>query len=63
LKDRLLVVIPESADEAVAVDNWLSTHADHVFAVRTASSSLELHGLGMRAEACRVPINICAYTL
>ena len=41
------------------VHNWKAAHADHVFCVRDAQTpSLELHALGVRAEACREPINV-----
>jgi hypothetical protein len=59
LKEDLIVLIPKTADEANQVENWTSTHAAHVFCVRvTDSASLELHGLGVRPQACREPINI-----
>jgi predicted NAD-dependent protein-ADP-ribosyltransferase YbiA (DUF1768 family) len=59
LKEGLIVLIPGSPDEAGELDAWKSQHDAHVFCVRASSAqSLELHGLGERAEACRDPINV-----
>ena len=59
LKEHLIVLIPESADETGEVEAWRSTHASHVLHVRTSDSqSLELHDLGEQAAACREPINV-----
>jgi predicted NAD-dependent protein-ADP-ribosyltransferase YbiA (DUF1768 family) len=59
LKESVIVLIPGSADEARELDSWKSAHRDHVLGVRASDSqSLELHGLGERAEACRESINI-----
>src|SRR5262249_58541259 len=41
------------------VATWRSAHIDHVFcAPPSQGQSVELHGLGERAEACREPINV-----
>jgi len=58
-KEQLLVLVPDTADEADALELWKLEHAAHVLAVGGADArSLELHDLGERAGACREPINI-----
>lgn len=59
LKDNLIVLIPESAQDTRELEDWRLAHETHVFS--TASSNrqaLELHGLGKQADACREPINV-----
>jgi predicted NAD-dependent protein-ADP-ribosyltransferase YbiA (DUF1768 family) len=61
LKAGLVVLIPQSQEDASELASWKSAHADHVLNVRIDRSdveSLELHDLGHRAEACRDPMNI-----
>jgi predicted NAD-dependent protein-ADP-ribosyltransferase YbiA (DUF1768 family) len=59
LKEDLILLISESADEARELETWKSKRENHVFCVRASSAqSLELHGLGDRAVACREPINV-----
>jgi predicted NAD-dependent protein-ADP-ribosyltransferase YbiA (DUF1768 family) len=62
LKDELIVLIPESDEEAAELAEWKGYHEDHVLAVRPqpeqTAHSLELHDLGHRLEACREPLNV-----
>jgi predicted NAD-dependent protein-ADP-ribosyltransferase YbiA (DUF1768 family) len=59
LKEHLIVLMSESADEAGELETWKSKRENHVFCVWASSArSLELHGLGERAQACREPINV-----
>jgi predicted NAD-dependent protein-ADP-ribosyltransferase YbiA (DUF1768 family) len=59
LKDRLLVLVPESPEEAADLETWKILHAGHVLRVRDAAGEgLELHDLGEQAQACREPINV-----
>jgi predicted NAD-dependent protein-ADP-ribosyltransferase YbiA (DUF1768 family) len=59
LKEKVMVVIPQSTDEDLDVENWKPGHGDHVFCLRVSQDrSLELHDLGERVEACREPINV-----
>jgi predicted NAD-dependent protein-ADP-ribosyltransferase YbiA (DUF1768 family) len=58
LKDRLVIMIPQSGDEARDLDAWKASHDNHVFRMQaTNESALELRDLGPQAEACREPIN------
>ncbi len=59
LKERLLVVVPESLDEAERLAAWKASHAGHVLHAHVAGGAgLALHGLGPRADACREPVNV-----
>ena len=59
LKDNLIVLVAETAEETAEIGAWKSIHGDHVFCLRDSQgSSVELHDLGPRAEACREPINV-----
>jgi hypothetical protein len=61
LKAGLVVLIPQSQEDASELASWKSAQADHVLNVRIDRSdveSLELHDLGHRSEACREPLNI-----
>jgi predicted NAD-dependent protein-ADP-ribosyltransferase YbiA (DUF1768 family) len=59
LKDGLIVLIPASAEETRALDDWRAAHEEHVFCADSLNrNALELHGLGKRNAACREPINI-----
>ncbi|KAB2917825.1 MAG: hypothetical protein F9K29_09270 [Hyphomicrobiaceae bacterium] len=59
LKDRVLVLVPETEAEARELADWKAAHADHVFRVHALDAAgLDLHDLGARADACREPINI-----
>jgi predicted NAD-dependent protein-ADP-ribosyltransferase YbiA (DUF1768 family) len=58
LKDKVIVLIPESTEDTDAIGAWKSGRGDHVFCLRTSESpSAELHELGPRLEICREPIN------
>lgn len=59
LKDKLIVLIPESDDEAREITGWRAAHETHVFCADSVNHhALELHGLGRRVDACREPVNI-----
>lgn len=62
LKDGLIVLIPETPDEASDLGRWKGAHADRVLLVRPDQApgrkSLELHDLGYHLDACREPINV-----
>lgn len=62
LKDALIVLIPETADETSDLARWKAAHSDHVLLARPdrepGEQSLELHDLGERLDACREPINV-----
>lgn len=62
LKNTLVVLIPETPAEASDLARWKEAHAGHVLAAKFNSepvtTSLELHDLGDRLEACREPINV-----
>ena len=59
LKDNLIVLVAETAEETAEIGAWKSIHGDHVFCLRDSQgASVELHDLGTRAEACREPINV-----
>lgn len=61
LKDGLIVLIPQSDEDSLALARWKSAHVDHVLAIRSDQpdiSAVELHDLGPRLEACREPLNV-----
>jgi predicted NAD-dependent protein-ADP-ribosyltransferase YbiA (DUF1768 family) len=58
LKTNLLVLAPDTPDEAAELAGWRDRHGDHVFAVREGAAALELHDLGPRSIACREPLNV-----
>lgn len=62
LKDALIVLIPENAEEAQSLVRWKMAHGNHVLVARPdaeqSNAALELHDLGDRLEACREPINV-----
>jgi predicted NAD-dependent protein-ADP-ribosyltransferase YbiA (DUF1768 family) len=59
LKDKILVLAPESESEEAALADWKAGRADHVLAVKAgAGSGLALVDLGPRADACNEPLNI-----
>ncbi|MDG4550230.1 MAG: NADAR family protein [Candidatus Contendobacter sp.] len=62
LKDALIVLIPQTEDEATHLARWKAAHVGHVLLARPDQESewqpLELHDLGERIEACREPINV-----
>lgn len=59
LKPQLLVVLPDTAAETEAFQTWASAHRDRVFHLTAdANGSAVLRDLGVRAEACREPLNI-----
>jgi predicted NAD-dependent protein-ADP-ribosyltransferase YbiA (DUF1768 family) len=61
LKDGLIVLIPQTDEDTVALGRWKSAHLDHVLSVRSDHPELpavELHDLGLRVEACREPLNV-----
>lgn len=59
LKDNLIVLVPDTAEETAQIEAWKAAHRDHVFCLKASpGSSVELHDLGSRPEACREPINV-----
>lgn len=61
LKEGLVVLIPQSDADASTLASWRLAHEDHVLNVRAdrpGVSSLELHDMGRRLEACREPLNV-----
>lgn len=59
LKDNLLVVTAESADESVSVAAWAAARDGHVFALRQQNGqTFVLTDLGPRPHACREPVRI-----
>lgn len=59
LKDRLLILAPESAVERAALADWKKQSADCVFAPQsTTGAGFALSNLGLRVDVCREPINV-----
>jgi hypothetical protein len=59
LKPELLVVLPDAETEALAFRNWAASRQNHVFHLTAdANGGGVLRDLGLRADACREPINI-----
>jgi hypothetical protein len=60
LKKDVVVLVPEADDEAQMLAEWKEVHAGHVLGVRVEpeATGLALYDLGLRAEACREPINV-----
>jgi len=59
LKDGLVVLVPETAEETDQLAAWRLQHAGHVFhVVGSQETALELGDLGEKPEACREPINV-----
>lgn len=58
MKDQIIVLVPETAEETTDVAAWRDRHPDHVLAVCGDADGIELHDLGPRSEACREPLNV-----
>lgn len=59
LKPAFLVVLPDDEAETDAFQTWAAAHQDHVFHLTAdAGGSGVLRDVGLRADACREPINI-----
>lgn len=62
LKDGLIVLVPQSEDEALELAVWMAQHADHVLHCPAPDGdevkSICLHDMGVRSDACREPINV-----
>jgi predicted NAD-dependent protein-ADP-ribosyltransferase YbiA (DUF1768 family) len=59
LKSNTLVLSPETETEKREFQSWLEQHQDHVFHLAAGSKrGGALHDMGVRAEACREPINV-----
>lgn len=59
LKEGLLLVTAESADEQTQIATWASLADGHVFALRHQDPrTVKLRDLGAEADACRLPLNI-----
>lgn len=57
LKPGALALAPETPQDEAALAAWRAKGSDHVFHVDAAQGGV-LRDLGVRAEACREPINI-----
>ncbi len=61
LKDRMVILIPETPTERGDVSLWKELHVGHVLAVAgDPGEGLALGDLGLRDDACREPINIAS---
>jgi predicted NAD-dependent protein-ADP-ribosyltransferase YbiA (DUF1768 family) len=59
LKSKTLVLSPETEAETRDFQSWLERHRDHVFHLASGSErGGALHDMGVKADACREPINI-----
>jgi predicted NAD-dependent protein-ADP-ribosyltransferase YbiA (DUF1768 family) len=59
LKDTIVALVPDGADELALVRRYLASHENDVYElVRSGKAALALRNLGPRPEACREPINI-----
>jgi predicted NAD-dependent protein-ADP-ribosyltransferase YbiA (DUF1768 family) len=59
LKRQMIVLVPETDEEARELAQWKREHAGHVLhADGTDAPPLELRDLGERSEVCREPINV-----
>lgn len=59
LKDQLLVLTAETGDERQSLASWAGPVDGHVFAlVLQDAQTVRLTSLGLRADACREPINV-----
>jgi predicted NAD-dependent protein-ADP-ribosyltransferase YbiA (DUF1768 family) len=59
LKDKILVLAPETEADETALAGWKAERAGHVLAVQAgAGSGLALVDLGPRADACNEPLNV-----
>lgn len=54
----LIVLVPESEQEASALAGWKAGREGHVFQGSTRGSGLALFDLGPQEVVCRVPINV-----
>jgi predicted NAD-dependent protein-ADP-ribosyltransferase YbiA (DUF1768 family) len=57
LKSNTLVLAPETAAEESELQSWLERHRDCVFHLASGRGAA-LHSMGVKAVACREPINI-----
>ena len=57
LKENLIVLVPDTAEETAEIGAWTAAHDDHVFCLRaTSGTAAELHDLPAVAfgrPACR----------
>jgi hypothetical protein len=59
LQENLLVLVPETDEERVALGDWKAAHQDHVLYIgANPGTGLSLVDLGAREHACNEPINI-----
>ena len=59
LKSGVIVLLPETDDDTDVIAGWRAAASEHVFVLRTQErGGTVLHDLGLRAEACREPLNI-----
>jgi hypothetical protein len=63
LKPNLIVITGESGEEIQALIPWAAEVDGHVFALKVQDrQTIRLTSLGLRAEACREPINVSSRT-
>jgi predicted NAD-dependent protein-ADP-ribosyltransferase YbiA (DUF1768 family) len=63
LKEDLLVITAETADEEESLSEWTARVDGHVFVLkRQDAMSFRLTDLGPRESACRVPINVASHS-
>jgi predicted NAD-dependent protein-ADP-ribosyltransferase YbiA (DUF1768 family) len=58
LKDNLLILAPQTAEEAAELAAWKEGKTDHVFSVALRGAGLALHDLGPKEHACNEPLNV-----
>jgi predicted NAD-dependent protein-ADP-ribosyltransferase YbiA (DUF1768 family) len=64
LKNRLLVLVPETPEEVTRLGEWQAAQADHVLYLRSpGGEGLALHDLGPRSDACREPIQVSSRSI
>lgn len=58
LKEKLLVVVPESADDELELAVWKEDREGHVMHLSLRGTGLAMQDLGSQEIVCREPINI-----
>lgn len=59
LKEGLIVLVPETAEESAAAASWKTRHAGQVFLFDAlAGEGVRATSLGPKDEACREPLNV-----
>lgn len=64
LKDKVLVLIPETDTEQTELATWKKIHQDHVFLVQVnKGSGLTLKELGLQEDVCNDPFQVISNSL